>query len=176
MEPTIEDKIKLDGEIVVARKQLKDTLADLDIGKKELILVISEKDNAKRLTEEKNAELRDTINLIAGEKLAWANQKATEEAEIEAKRIDVQKVLDKEANLTLRSIELDTQESKIKEDTRKNNDILAKIDAGNLIAETDKKYLAREKEMIATHLEGVADKIKKFREGVEKVINELSQI
>lgn len=172
----IETKITIDADMAKAQKELKDTLADLDIAKKEKIALDSMIERNKKLIEEQNDELKTIINDIASQKLAWLHEKDDELKEIESKKVEIDAIL-------ARSVELDKKESEVKalhEEVKavrnENNTILLATKTKE--NEIDVKIAHVERKMIdVTQKEHEIDvKILNFKEQVEKVIKELIKI
>lgn len=169
----IEEKLKLDNEIAVARKQLKDTLSDLDIAKKEQSALESIKEKNIRLIDEQKIELRDTLLAISDAKNSWNQEKAAEEKDIEDKNSKVDAILS-------RSAELDKQEEDINELVRKDQEILTKnhqilldTDAQKVAIDAVKAEIETKEKDLKAQEDGIDRKIQNHKDKVISALNEI---
>lgn len=171
----IEEKLKIESELAVAQRQLKNMLADLEVAKNSQIALESIKTRNTSLIEEQKTELANIMNLISDAKIAWNSQKANEEKELEEKKSEVTSVL-------ARSAELDKKESEINENILKNQDILTKTHQIGLETAAQKvaiDVVKNEAESRNTEIEAksakIDEKIRIHKEKVSRVLNEINE-
>lgn len=142
----VEEKLKIEGEILSLKKEHKHMLSVVDNLKKEVTVLLQAKERSEKAISDNKAYLTEVLNDISDAKLKWVTQKDKEMEEIALMKKEAQKVLD-------RITEVDTKLSEDKVILQKNTDILnekrrleLKMKQDKTIFETEKRALEKEKE------------------------------
>ncbi len=117
MAENIEEKIKIDNEIINLKREHKYAFENLNRLKSDTAEIISTKERITREIAERTEELNKVLLEISSAKLQWINERQAE----------IDKLAEKEAqaeNVIKRKAELNTQEETIRQIEAKNTDIL----------------------------------------------------
>lgn len=172
----VEEKLKIESEIAIAQKKLKDMLADLDIAKKEQITFESIKAKNVGLIEDQKNELRDTILAISDAKNQWNQQKATEEKELGDKKSAVDAILARSTELDKQEEEINTTKLQVETDRNETRTNLLAIEQGRIAIDVVKREAEAKEIEVQTRHEEVDRKIQNHKENIARVLNEISQI
>lgn len=172
----LEEKVILDIDFAKARKQLKDTLADLDVAKQELSTSRSIKERNDVLIEEQTTQLKEIGNQIAKEKQEWASLKHSEMEWIDAQKDQINAILKKEKQIQEKEIDLIRLSNEITESRNeqrrleiKNKDELDIIKEEKKILEQKEKKLEEERQLDQKKMEEFKDRVIKLIESVKNI-------
>lgn len=171
-----ETKLQLDIDIEATTKKLKDLLADLDIAKREYEVLQSRIKKDLELKEQYSGDLTQTLNDIASAKLEWAHEKDAQLKAIEEKEKGVDSILSRSAVLDRKELEVNRIYEETKNVAADNNRILSNTQAEKLAIENHKKEIELNKIDVEKIRKSTEDLIQKFKDGVSRVVSELSQI
>lgn len=172
----LEEKVILDIDFAKARKQLKDTLADLDVAKQELSATRSIKERNDVLIEEQSVELKELTNQIAKEKQEWSSQKHSEMEWIDEQKGKVEAILAKESALEMKEIELIELNNKTVEARNEQRRLEIKNKEERDIIEAEKKIFLEREKKIEEDSKKVDVKMSQFKESIIKLIKSVENI
>lgn len=172
----IEEKIQIEAQFSEARKQLKDTLAELDIAKKERIALESIKERNSTLIEEQGELLKNIKNEIAKERQEWSSEKHAELEVIDSKKDEIKAILAKGVELERKEIEL----TKLKEEAVKARNEARELEIKNkaeaLQNETQLRSFELREEDIAVAANKSKEDMSKFKQNVIELIKSVENL
>lgn len=172
----LEEKVILDIDFAKARKQLKDTLADLDIAKQELSTTRSIKERNDALIEEQTTQLKEIGNQIAKEKQEWTTLKHSEMEWIDSQKDAINAILRKEKELEQKEIELVKLNNEIVEARNEQRRLELKNKDSMDVINEEKKILVKEREKIEEERKENDKKMVSFKESVIKLIESVKNV
>lgn len=114
---SLEQKLKLENDIAILRRDLKNTTSQLVGVKSEYTAIIGLIEKNKTLLDEQKKYLQTVLNDIAGAKIAWAQEQNVEKLKLEEKTSAADNILN-------RKKELNDQEEDIRQLLQKNEKTL----------------------------------------------------
>lgn len=162
----MEEKLKIEGEIVSLKRELKNTRESLEHAKSDISDIISIKERVTNEISERKDELTKVLNDISDAELKWALKKQGEIDELDKQRKECREILARKA-------ELDEQEKriqKIHDDTvvvRNDNRALElKIERDMTVLKAKEREIEDSKKAIEDYQAQKEEEIEKFKSGV----------
>lgn len=175
-ENTLEEKLKLENEITILRRELKNILSQTTGAKNEYNSIVSLIDNNKKQLEEQKEYLLVVQNDISKAKLDWVQEKNKELKDLEEKNSQANNILKRKAELNkqeedIRKIE--ASDIEVRNETRR---LELKLEQDKLDLENIKKEITKEKKEIEKEKVKLSkDKID-FKKKVAEVFSEVEKI
>lgn len=168
----IEEKLKIDNDILVAKRQYKLVFQQLEDLKSEYNQVATATEKKKELLDSYKTELTEVLNDVSNARLSWAVEKDEEWQKINNKKTEVD-------NILKRSSELDKKEEDLKKIEQKDTDIRNETRRLELKIEQDKTILSSKEKDIATEKDNIKkekeDFIKEKEQFKDKIIKQLKE-
>lgn len=167
----IEEKLKIEKQILEMRREYKLISYQVDEKKQEFNTILDTIDKNKAILIEQKELLTEVLNDISSARLSWAIEKDEEKQKIADKLNEVNKILEKEK-------ELDEKKSEVQEILNKNIKILnetrtleLKLDDDKNLIKSDMRAIKDEKKDLEAKKTEIETLKKDFQEDINSLIN-----
>ncbi len=172
----LEQKLKLENDISIARKELKNTLSHLGLVKSEYNGIVELIDKNKKLLEQQKNYLQTVLNDIATSKIAWSQEQNVEKIKLDEKNSAADNILNRKRELneqeeTIRNLLL--KDEKV---LNENKQLEFKLSQDNTAIEVEKNKVKNMELDISRREEKLSKDIQDFKEKVGGVLQEVEKI
>lgn len=173
---TTETKLKLEGEILILKREFKYASENLARVTTDTQDVINTKDRVTKEIDERNKELTKVLNDISSEKLTWALEKQAQMEKIEEKEKKADEILKKEAGFVEKEVTIKKIEEKNTDVLNETRRLELKVADDMLLVKNKEKEVEASKKEIENDRKELEKKQGAFKERVLKVLKEADNL
>lgn len=145
----IEEKLVLENSLDQLRRDARILSENLADKKREVAMIISLREQNEARLDETNQQLTNLLNTIAGEKLAWLQEKSAEQKKLEDRNAEIDRIVAIESELQKRHAMLNQKEEDLNTILATDRAVLLEVEQGKTAIEVKERELDEREQILA---------------------------